>query len=812
MSDLLQDLEFGLRTSLRSPGSTAVALIALSLGISANTAIFSVVSAILLRPLPYKDSSRLVVVWSNKMNKGMRQQRISALDFKDFIAQQQVFDEIGALRAQPSVLTGGELPERVESASVSPSIFKLLGANAALGRTFDNQEDQPAKNHVALLSNGLWRQRFGADPNILGRALVLDGRSYTVIGVTPPEFRIPDTPSELWIPYTPDPKELAAERRAYRFLKVIAHLKPGVTVEQAQSGMQAIASGLEQQYKDTNGGYSVDVVRLQDQLTGDIRPTLWMLIGAVTFVLLIACANVANLLLARAGSREKEMAVRAALGARPARLVRQLLTESVLLSLTSGILGLLLAYVGISILVRVGPANIARIEEISIDWRVLLFTLAISMITGVVFGLAPALTSVQADLNSTLKTSGRGTTGYRGRTRMRNIFVVCEIASCVVLLIGAGLLLRSFARLNQVNPGFRTDHVLTMQLALPESRYAGLKVGLFYKRLLERVRALPGVQTAGISRYLPLGGSDVSLNFLIESRPVVASVDQPRAKYRAASAGYFAAMGIPLLKGRYFDATDSERTPAVAIVNEATARRYWPNEDPIGKRIQSGIDEGKWSTIVGIAGNVKHAGLDAVTAEEIYYHYLQVPVELMSFVEDTMALVVRTASDPPAMTSAIRNEVRSLDPDEPVFNVKTMDDLVQASVAQPRFRTLLLSIFAGVALVLAAIGIYGVMAYSVTQRTNELGVRTALGAQRADILKLVVGHGVRLAVIGVGIGVLLALGTTRLLNKLLFGISAIDPVTFGLTGALILGIALVASYVPALRASNIDPVEALRQQ
>ena len=811
MEDFLQDFRFGLRTLLKSPGSGLVAIVALSLAIGANTAIFSVVSAVLIRPLPYKDPDRLVVMWSNKLSKGMRQQPVSALDFKDFAAQQQVFDEIGAFRAQPAVLTGSELPERVETASVSPSVFEMLGMQPAIGRGFDSAEDQPGKNTVAVLSDRLWRRRFGADPNIAGRQLILDGASYTIIGVAPSQFRLPDTPSELWIPYTPDSKELGPRKRGYRFLKVIGHLRPGVSLEQAQSDMRRIAYRLEQQYTESNSGYSVDIVPLREQLIGDIRPTLWMLMGAVVFVLLIACANVANLLLARAGDREKEIAVRTALGAHPKRLVRQLLTESVMLSLLSGLVGVLLAAWGVSLLIGLGPANVPRMREISIDWRVLVFTMAVSVATGIVFGLAPAMASLRADLNSILKTSGRSSTGHRSRTRMRNILVVCEIACCVVLLAGAGLLMRSFVRLQQVNPGFRMDHVLTMQLALPESRYSGMKVGLFYKQLIERVEALPGVQSAAVSRYLPLSGSDASINFLIESQPVVASANQPRAKYRAISAGYFTAMGIPIIKGRYFDRSDDNPARRVVIINEAMARRFWPNEDPIGKRIQ-GIDQGKWCTIVGIAGNVKHAGLDAAANEEMYYPYLQVPVELMSLVEGSMALVVRTTTDPATMAEAIRNEVRALDRDQPVFNVRTMEDVAEGSVAQQRFRTLLLVVFASVALLLAAVGLYGVMAYSVAQRSNELGVRTALGAQRSDILKLVVAHGARLAGIGIGIGVLLALAFTRVLSRLLFNVSAMDPVTFGFTCVLILAVALLASYIPALRATKVDPVSALRNE
>jgi len=452
------------------------------------------------------------------------------------------------------------------------------------------------------------------------------------------------------------------------------------------------------------------------------------------------------------------------------------------------------------------------VTETTIDWRALAFTLVLSIATGVAFGLVPALSSIRADLNSILKTTGRSTTGNRSRGRMRDVLVICEIAACVVLLGGAGLLLRTLFSLEQVNPGFRADHVLTAQIALPETRYQGFNVALFYKHLIDRVQSLPGATATGVARYLPFGGSDASLNFLIEFRPVVLSADQPRAKYRAASSGYFSAMGIPLLKGRYFNDSDGEHTPKVAIINEATARQFWPNEDPVGKRISSGIDGASWNTIVGIVGNVKHAGLDAQNNPEIYYHYLQVPPDLMNYVECTMTLVVRTSTDPAALASPIQNEVRAIDPNQPVFNVRTMEELVQGSVAQPRFRALLLAVFAGLALLLAAVGLYRVISYSVTQRTNELGVRTALGAQASDILKLVIAHGARLAAIGLGIGLVLALGFAKALSRLLFGVGALDPITFGATAIVILALALVASYVPALRATRIDPAVALREE
>ena len=810
MNSLLKDLRYGLRMLAKNPGSTLVAVLALALGIGANSAIFSVVNAVLLRPLRYKDPAHLVVIWETKLSKGIFQEFVSPPDYRDWIEQQRVFDQVAALRAQPAVLTGGQLPERVETALVSPSAFELLGVKAGLGRTFLSEEAEPGRNRVAVLSYGLWQRRFGGDPGVLGKNVIVDGNSFSIVGVTPRDFRLLDTPSELWMPYTLDAKELS--QRGFHTLRVIGHLKSGVSQEQAAAEMRSIASRIEQQYADTNSGWSTKIVALRDQLVGDIGPTLWTLLGAVVFVLLIACANVANLLLARAGSREKEIALRTALGANPGRLVRQLLTESVLLGLAGGLVGLALAAWGVSLLEQFGPSNLPRLDEVAIDWRVLAFTLSMSVLTGVVFGLAPALSSVRSDLNSILKTSGRGTTGSRGRARWRNALVVSEVASCVVLLAGAGLLIRSFARLESVNPGFRPDHVLTMQIALPETRYSGQKIALFYQQLVERLHSLAGVQYAGIARNLPLSGSDASLNFVIENRPVESSAEQSRAKYRAASADYFAALGIPLVRGRYFDRTDGEKTPGVVIVNNTMARRFWPGDDPVGKRMKAGFDGSQWCTIVGIVGDVKHTGLDAETNAEMYYHYRQIPPELMGFVEGTMTLVLRTQAEPNSMVAAVRGEVQKLDADLAVFNVKSMQDLLGGSLAQPRFRTLLLGVFAGVALILAGTGLYGVIAYAVTQRTNELGVRMALGAQKSDVLKLVVGEGAQLAAVGIGIGLVVALPLMRIISRLLFGVNAADPVTFGATALVILLVTLAASYLPALRAIRVDPVVALRSE
>ena len=810
MNGWINDLRYGVRVLLKSRGSTLAAVLALALGIGANTAIFSVVDAVLLRPLRYKDAERLFFIWETKPSKGIARESVSPPDFADWVEQTRAFDQLAAVRSQPAVLTGGELPERVEMARVSPNLFDLLGVGVVRGRTFSVEEGRADGNRVAVLSYGLWQRRYGGDAGILGQHVTVDGLSYNIIGVAGPRFHLLDSPSEIWVPYTLDSKE--ESQRGFHTLHVIGRLRAGVSMAQAQAEMRSIASRVEEQNPETNAGWSVALIPLRDQLVGDMRATLGTLLAAVVFVLLIACANVANLLLGRAGSREKEIAVRSAMGANPFRLVRQLLTESIVLSLGGGALGLALAASTVSALSRFGPASLPRLGEIGIDGRVLAFTVAVSLITGIVFGLAPALAIVRGDLNSILRSSGRGNSGSRKRARLSNALVVSEIVCSVVLLGGAGLLIRSFADLKQVNPGFRADRVLTMQLTLPETRYSGWNVAAFYRRLLGRLEALPAVKDAGIARNLPLSGADASLNFTIENRPVVASADQPRAKYRSASAGYFAALGIPLVRGRYFNASDGEKTSGVAVINNTMARRFWPGEDPVGQRIKPGFDDSNWCTIVGVVGDVKHAGLDAAVNPEAYYLYLQTPPMLMTFVEGTMTLVLRTSGDPEAMVAAVRGEVRKMDASLAVFNVHTMEDLMNGSIAEQRFRALLLGTFASVALILAGIGIYGVIAYSVAQRTNEMGVRMALGAERSDVLRLVVGHGALLAGIGICIGLAIALAVMQAISRLLFGVNARDPLTFAIAALAIFAVAVAASYFPARRATRVDPMVALRHE
>jgi len=812
MSALTQDLRYALRTFSNSPGSTAVAIVVLSLGIGANAAIFSITSASLFRTLPYKNPEQLVFVWQNQASKAIRQHPLTAADYQDFRTRNQAFERMGAIRSQSSVLTGGDAPERIETAAVSPSVFEILGMEPALGRSFAPGEDQPDKDRVAVLSAGLWQRRFGRDPNILGKKLSLDSGLFTIVGVAPPAFRLPASESELWIPYTPDPKDFLPTNRGVHILKVLARLRPGVSRERAQSEMRIIAQRLAREHPDSNAGLSVDLVPLREQLIGDIRPTLWILMAAVAAVLLIACVNVAHLLLARASAREKEIAIRTALGADTGRLVRQLLTESVLLAVVAGAVGLVLAYWGAWILAKLAPAGLPQAGEIQMDWRVLAFTLGVSLITGLAFGLAPAVASARSNLNLVLRSGGRGGSVSRTRTKVRDVLLVCEVACSAALLIGAGLLFRSLVRLQEVDPGFRAGHVLTMQLAPPQASYPGLKLGLFYDQLLNRVARLPGVEAAGFCRFLPLSGDDAGANFQIEGQPRLGAADQPRARFRTASGGYFVALGIPLLRGRLFDSRDNQTTPKVVIINETAARRYWPNDNPVGRRILSGFDDNQWSTIIGVVGDVKHAGLDRDANPETYYHYLQLPPEAMNFAEGTMALAIRTNTDPASMTSSVRAELRMLDPSLPVFNVHAMQDLIQGSVAQPRFRTFLIGAFAGLALVLATLGLYGVVAYSVSQRTTELGIRMALGAQSGNILQLVVFRAAGLAAIGLGIGLAISLAGSRIIARFLFGVSATDPITLAAACLIILLVAVTASLVPALRAAEVDPAIALRAE
>jgi predicted permease len=813
METIFQDLRYGFRMLLKHSGFTLVAVVALALGIGANTAIFSVVNAVLLRPLPFVEPSRLVNLFESHIQRGINRNAVSYPNFVDWKEQSQVFEGMASYHQSDFILTGTDEPARLEGAVVNADLFSLLGVTPILGRTFRPEEDKPGESgRVVILSSRLWENRFSSDPAIVGRAMVLNGKDYTIVGVMPEGFQFPiqNEPVELWATAAVDSAgdDPMTSQRGARYISVLARLKPNVTRAQAQSEMDVIAARLEQQYPDSNSHRGINVIPALETLVGDIRPALMILLGAVGCVLLIACANVANLLLARATSRHKEMAIRAALGASRARVVRQLLTESVLLSLAGGALGLLVALWGTSLLVTLSGDDIPRAAQIGLDAGVLGFTLLVSLATGLVFGLFPALHSSKTDLTESLKEGGRGSTDSSRHNRMRSGLVIAEVAIAVVLLVGAGLLIQSLRRLQQVKPGFDPHNVLTLSVGLPESKYPLQRQIDFFRQLTSGIEALPGVRSASTVLPLPLSNSRMRVTFETEGRPM-ARGDLPASEYRATGINYFRTMGISLLAGRDFSERDDRKSTAVIIVNEAFAQRFFPGEDPIGKHIKPGItiDEAKpaWREIIGVVGNVKHLRLGAAPDPEYYVPHAQLPF-------DSMTIVVNTDGDPRSLISAVQSEVRTLDRDLPVSSVKTLEEYVAASVAQPRFNTLLLAIFAALALILTAVGLYGVMSYSVTQRSHEIGIRMALGARQQDVLKMVVRQGMTLTAIGLSVGLVGAYFLTRLMATLLFGVSATDPITFATIAVLLAGVALGACLVPARRATKVDPMIALRYE
>ncbi|MEK6323110.1 MAG: ABC transporter permease [Acidobacteriota bacterium] len=820
METLIQDLKYGARLLLKRPGFTAVAVIALALGIGANSAIFSVVNGVVLRALPYKDPESLMMVWSRRpllqARSGATEFPVSAADFIDWRDQNQVFEQIAAFQTQPFNITGAGEPEFLGGVRASASLFSLLGVEPKLGRTFTPEDDQPGAERVVVISHGLLERRFGSDPNIIGQKLSLNDEPYTVVGVLPRGFQFPrkgEMPAGFQFPRQADfyttlawsPAQ--ATNRGRNFLAVVARLKPGVTVEQAGAEMDAVSERLKQQYPQTNTNKEVFLVSLHQQVIGKVRTALLVLLGAVGFVLLIACANVANLLLARAASRQKEMAIRTALGASRLRVIRQLLTESVLLSLVGGTLGLLLALRGIDLLLTISPGNLPRVDSISIDGRVFAFTLAISLLTGIGFGLAPAIQVSKPDLNDALKEGGRASSvGFR-HNRFRSMLVVSEVALSLVLLIGAGLMIRSFVTLLNVDPGLNTQNVLTLDVGLPRNKYTGPQEAAFFEQIVSRLQSLPGVESAGAVYPLPLSGAEEGMGFGIEGRPPAPAGDPNISGPRWISSDYFKVMGISLLRGRGLTERDGSNAPRVVVINEALARAYWPDEDPIGKRVAFDRTNNapNWREIVGVVRDVKHSALDASSKAEMYIPFTQSP----SFF---MTMVVRTTGDPLNLVAAARNEVLAVKADQPISNIHTMEELLSNSIAQRRFNMLLLSIFAGVALVLSAVGIYGVMSYSVAQRTHELGVRMALGAQTSHVVSLVVKQGMTLALAGVGIGLAAAFALTRIMASLLYGVSATDPMTFSVIAVLLASVALLACYLPARRATKVDPMIALRYE
>ena len=801
MRTLWQDLRYGIRMLLQRPGFTALAVLTLAVGIGANTAIFSVVNAVILRPLPYADPDRLMLLRETKLPQ-FPEFAIAPGNFLDWQSQNEVFEQLEAFRTHFYNLTGNAEPERLRAARVTAGTFSMLGIQPALGRDFLAEEDRPGNDGVALISHGLWQRRFGGDPAIVGQQMTLNGRSHTVIGVMPASLRFLDRNAELWAPMAFTDQD--RQNHGGHFINAVGRLRPGITQEQALTNLTTIAARLEQQYPDTNAGWSVKVTPLFEAAVGEMRPTLLVLLGAVALVLLIACANVANLLLARASSRHKEIAIRSALGASRWRVVRQLLTESVLLALVGGACGIVLAYWGLDLLLSLAPASLPRMRDVSLDGSALGYTLAITLLTGVIFGLAPALQSSNPDLNESLKEGGRGSTGGP-RQRVRSLLVVTEVALALVLLAGAGLMLKSFWRLQQVDPGFNPENALVVGISLPPTKYADdQQRAAFFRQLLERTAALPGVEAVGATHSMPII-SDYLLGFVIEGRPPAAPGDEPSTNYYAVSPDYFRAMGITLVRGRSFTERDTAGAPRVAIINETFARRFFAGEDPIGKRIHVTNGPETFREVVGIVADVRQYGLDREAPIQFYEPYLQEPFSGMS-------LVVRTAAEPSALSAAIRQEVFALDKDQPVASVRTLEEVLAESVARRRFSMWLLGLFGGVALLLASVGIFGVMNYTVAQRTHEIGIRLALGAQRRDILRLVVGQGMILALIGVALGLIAAFAGTRVMASMLYGVSATDPLTFTGVALLLAVVAFLACYLPARRATRVDPMVALRYE
>ncbi len=814
MRSLWQDVKYGLRGLTTRPGLTLIIIATLALGIGANTAIFSVVNATLLRPLPFKDPDRIVVVWGYLPKLAHTSDKFpsSAGNYLGLAKQTQTCEQLAAFRQWSWQLTHAGDPEQLQGVRVSANFFEALGAKPIAGSTFTNDQDQEGSAPVAVISYRLWQKEFGGDKSALGKSLTLNGRTAQIVGVMPRDFEFPGsanmipglqfaTRNDIWMPLA-----MTAEERGNQGslnLAVIGRLKPGVSIAQAENELRAIQTTLPL----GTIGYTVNLINLQKQMVGNIKRLLLVILTTVTFVLLIACANVANLLLARASGRRKEMAIRRALGAGRWRVIKQLLTESVLLSLTGGLVGLMLALWGTPLLVSLIPEKVPRIHEINVDFRVLGFALLVSIVTGIVFGLAPALQASRVDLNESLKENARGTTGGLRQSRLRGFLIVSEVSLAVILMIGAGLLTKSFVRLLAVDPGFDPGHTLTMEVslpALPPSRYAEDEAQeTFFKEALARLNQTPGVTAAGAVLSLPLTGAQESTDVFIDGRPR-SSDQRPNADYTIVTPEYFRAQQIPLLQGRQLSDRDDKGAPSVIVVNDSLARRFWPNENPIGKRLTVGFEQSP-REIVGVVGNIKQTTLDSEPRPTMYMPHLQRPT-------GGMTIVIRTNGDPLAISQVARAQIHSVDPSIPVANLRTMDEIFSTSVAQQRFAMLLVGVFGALALALATIGIYGVMSYSVTQRTHEIGVRMALGAQRADVLKLILKHGVLVSLVGVAFGVAASFGLTRVMSSLLFGVTPTDTMIFATVAVGILAIGTLATYLPAWRAARVDPLRALRYE
>jgi putative ABC transport system permease protein len=805
MQTLWQDLSYGARMLMKNPGFTLIAVLTLSLGISANTAIFSVVNALLLKPLPFENLDRLVAVRESLPNQGLKAIAVAPADFVDWRSQNTVFQQMAAYRIRDTTITGTGEPELVRGSFVSADFFAAVKMNAIKGRTFLPEEDQAGRDQVAILGYGLWQRRFAGDSHIVGSTVTLNGRATAVVGILPPDFDFPFG-TEVWMPLALNLQQMN-ERQA-RNLQVLAHLKPSISVAQAQAEMLNLAKRIEQQYPQTNTGLSMQVVPLRDQQGEFTRPLLSVLIGMAGFLLLIACANVANLLLARATTRQKEMAIRASLGASRLRIIRQLITESFLLSALAAMLGLMLSMWAVDLIKASLPPDIARFmagwKEIGVDTRVLIFTLGIAFLTTLIFSLMPALEATRLDLNETLREGGKSSSASSRGGRARSFLVAAEIALALVLLVGAGLMVKGFWRIFDVFEGADPNRILTLQTPLPESKYQDpQKVAEFYRQVIARMEALPGVEAVSAASNTPLNNSpNPSIELLIEGRPPLLPGERQLADLLFVSPHYFTTIGVPLLRGRDFSQSDGRDAPPVAIISEMTARRYFPNQDSLGRRIKRGANA-EWMTIIGIVSDVKQSWFDKEIRPQLYLPYRQAPRPKMTF-------LLRTAADPMRLAVAARAQILAVDRDQPIDKTKALAQLFVDEASPFRFAAWLMLVFGAMALLLSAVGVYGVMSYSVAQRTHEIGVRLALGAQARDVLRLIVGQGIKTTALGLGIGLPLAWGLSRVMANLLFGVVALEYAVLIGFALLLAAVAFLSSYIPARRAAKVDPMVALR--
>ena len=806
---MLKDLRQGLRSLLKRPGLTAVALITLALGIGVNTAIFSAVDSVLLRPLPFKEPDRLTAVWEHTPHLGIPRNEFAPANYFDLRKQNNVFEDLGAFGPLSINHTGEGEPEQLEGQIITANVFAILGVAPALGRTFATEEDQKGREQVAVLSHSLWQRRFNRDPGIINRNIMLNGEAFTVVGVMPEGFFFPEREVELWVPWAMEPGQ--AEGRGDHYFRLVARLKQGVSREQANVEAESIAARLAAEYPKTNEGLGFVVNSFHQDYVGDLRRPMLILFAAVGLVLLIACANVANLLLAQATARRREIAIRMALGASRWQITRQLLTESLLLATAGGVLGVLGAVWGVEALAKLLPESLSKLQAIGVDSRVLLFTAGVTALTAIAFGVIPALHAARANPGDALAETSRDVAGGLSGRYLRRVLVIAEVALAVVLLAGAGLLIRSFHRLNQVDLGFKSDNLLTMRMVLPMPKYRQPEARrAFYDEVLRRVDEIPGVESVGINTRLPLSTSGMKFSFSVEGRTMPNDTSLPFAIYRVVNPDYFNTLKIPLQRGRVFDARDHADSTPVFLVNRRLAEQFWPGEDPTGKRLKVGPPDAPnpWVTIIGVVGDVRQAGLYGEQQAELYAPYTQERRSWMS----PRDLIVRTSGDPAAVAGAVRQAVWAVDKDQPVSNIRTMDQVFAATVSRERFQTLLLALFAALALVLACVGLYGVISYAVAQRTREIGVRMALGAQPWDVLRLVLRQGMTLTFAGLVFGIAVALAVTRVMSDLLFGVTATDAVTFVSVGALLVVVAFLACYVPARRATKVDPLIALRYE